>query len=362
MKHKNALNAIDPEFLAQKDDVVNDVMATLVFPCKGNYIEWTQENKYARSFMMGSVTGDLLSAGFPKFVNLGENPDNFPPPEDITDAFILEKMDGSLCIVDVINGELNMRTRGTHTYKTLDNATDFEVALAKHPNIEPWLKNHANLTLLFEIVTPNNRIVLDYPEIDFYLIGAINKLTYSLRAQNVLDAYAAEMAVKRPQYYTFTDLSDCVKTIKAIEGKEGVCMYMPDGEIFKIKGDQYLKLHAFKSNATPKNIMKLYAEYGMPSTVAEFSKKIEADFDWECWKYVAAKANAIVTMHEQLIVELKRLEHFVRVNAYLEDADFAHRNLNRNKGPMANIAFKLRKGIDPSVETLHKILQDRIKH
>lgn len=339
--HKKAINAIDPEFLAQKEGVINGVFSTLVFPCKGNFIEWTQENKYARSVVMGSVTGDLLSAGFPKFVNLGENPANFPPPDDITDAFIVEKMDGSLCIVDIIGGEINMRTRGTHSYKTLENAKDFEVALAKHPLIEPWLKNHVTLTLLFEIVTPNNRIVIDYPEIDLYLIGAIRKVDYSIVPQTSLDNMAAEMVVKRPPYYTFNNLSDCIKTVKAIEGKEGVCMYMPNGEIFKIKGDQYLKLHYFKSNATSKNMLALYEELDFPST-NEMQDYIVKMFDWECWEYSKEIFYKLVAAKTGVDRVVARLQEFVDANTALSQKEFAAKNIAVHSAPDSKVAFMLR--------------------
>ena len=36
--------------------------------------------------------GDLISAGFPKFMNWGENPQHFPVPSNLNDVVITEKV------------------------------------------------------------------------------------------------------------------------------------------------------------------------------------------------------------------------------------------------------------------------------
>ena len=161
-------------------------------PCKliqPNHIgtKFTQKNKIFRSSLW-DLEGNLISAGFPKFVNFGENPENFPVPTSLNNCKILEKIDGSLCICDYVNGHFSSRTRGTFEYKQLENYKDFEYCFQNNPNIEKWIKSNSNYTLLFEITTPNMKIVIDYGDIpQLRLIGCVNKDDYSLLNQYQLD-------------------------------------------------------------------------------------------------------------------------------------------------------------------------------
>ena len=45
-------------------------------------VDWTQQNKVLRSSVWNS-DGELVSAGFAKFVNWGEKPDVFPVPTSL---------------------------------------------------------------------------------------------------------------------------------------------------------------------------------------------------------------------------------------------------------------------------------------
>jgi len=273
------------EFIV-KDVIFCGIDAVLINP---NHIgtKFTQKNKIFRSSIWSKDTGILLSAGLKKFVNFSENPENFPVPTSLNGCKIVDKIDGSCVIIDLINRNLSMRTRGTSTYATMENAKDFDYCLSKYPAIAIWLASNSNYSLLFELTTPNLKIVLDYGnEPDFWLIGAINKNDYSLMTQDKLDELSKEIGVKRPEYYTFSSMDSLLDSIRAIEGKEGCCLYSKnDSEIHKIKGETYLKLHRFKSNATFENTVDLFVEFGMPS-YQEFEAKLIQTFDFECYQMV----------------------------------------------------------------------------
>lgn len=273
--------------------------ATLVIP---NHIgtKFTQHNSIFRSSIW-DLDGNLISASFKKFVNWGENPDNFPTPESLNKTTIVEKIDGSAVIIDYVNSVLSMRTRGTFSVITMENAVDFELCLNKYPKISEWLKNNSNYSLIAEITTPNLRIVIRYgDEPDFCLTGAINKDDYSLMTQTELDKLAGELGMARPDTYSFNDISDLLFNIDSWQQKEGVCVYSNNGQtIHKVKSTWYLKLHAFKSEASFENTIDLFFAYDMP-LYQDFEKKLIDQFDYECFQMVRGFASTICEGYKEV--------------------------------------------------------------
>jgi len=247
---------------------------------------WNKENIVFRSSIWDKQ-GNLLSAGFKKFVNIFEKPDVFTPPNNLDKTNILNKIDGSCMICDLINGELSVRTRGTFSYKTLDNAKDFEFAINKYPQIKEFLQEKPSCTILFEIVTPNNKIIIDYgKDIEIYLIGCIDKAGYTLLSQYTLDKIAQFYGFKRPERISANSLDELISAIKNTNGIEGCCLYTDnDQHIFKIKSDYWLKLHALKEDlGSLSKIIKLYFSLEDRS-LESLKKSIELSLDFECLSF-----------------------------------------------------------------------------
>ena len=93
------------EFIV-KEDLFCGIPAKLIIP---NHIgtKFNQKNKIFRSSIW-DLNGKLLSASYPKFVNMFENPDNFPFYDDGEHIFV-DKIDGSTGIFDWINFQLSIR-------------------------------------------------------------------------------------------------------------------------------------------------------------------------------------------------------------------------------------------------------------
>ena len=264
-----------------KEDMFCENYTTLVIP-KMIGCKWTQKNKIFRSSIW-DCEGNLVSASFPKFVNFGENPKNFPVPNSLNDCKIIDKVDGSLCIIDYYNNHLSMRTRGTFSINIAENASDFYHCLKKYPMIQEWIEKNNNYSLLCEITTPNQKIVLDYGnEPDFWLIGAINKNDYSLMTQENLDILSQSLKIKRPEYYSFSSLNTLTESIKTLIGKEGCCLYSKNQqEIHKIKAEKYLVLHHLKSElSSVEKVMDVWLEQQMPD-YNTFYSYIVTSFDYE---------------------------------------------------------------------------------
>ncbi len=258
------------------------VLAYLVTP---NHIgtKFNQRNSIFRSSIWDATTGQLLSASFKKFVNWSENPENFPVPTTLKGCSIVDKIDGSACIIDYSNSQLSMRTRGTFSVDSADNASDFVHCLSKYPKLSEWLETHPNYSILTEITTPNLRIVLHYgDEPDFWLTGAINKDDYSLMSQTDLDTLALELEMKRPGRYKFDDISTMLNEVDMWNGKEGVCLYSPNGQqIWKIKASSYLVKHRLKEEFSNfEKVLDFYIQEKCPA-YNDFYARVESVVDFE---------------------------------------------------------------------------------
>lgn len=257
--------------------------------------KWTNRNKHFRSSVW-NANGELISAGFPKFVNWGENPENFPVPTSLDNATVIEKMDGSLLIVSKYKGQFILRTRGTVDATKLDNGAEL---VAFQPILddlkERYTSNTWDFSLLFEWLSPTNVIVINYGnEPMFSLIGCIDHDDYSLTSQDTLDSWADVWKVARPQSYTFKSTEDLLVMVDLWKGKEGVCVYSKNEQVIhKVKAADYLIKHRFKSNATLENTLDLFISCGYPS-YSEFETQLITQFDYECFEMVRGFASLVV--------------------------------------------------------------------
>lgn len=332
--------------------------------------KWTQDNKHLRSSVWND-DGELVSAGFPKFVNWGENPENFPVPTSLKNCQITEKLDGSLLIVSKYKGNYILRTRGTVDATKLDNGFELEVFRDKllksitHDTPDTW-----NVSLLFEWVSPHQRIILNYgDEPDWYMVGIVNHEDYTLHAQSSLDMWAKNHGFKRPPAYTFPTIADLMLNVEHWKAKEGVVVYSPVG-MHKFKGLWYLALHRMKEAlASVDKVIDVWYEQGEPS-YQDFEKFIVDRFDWELWTQVQGDASRICDGAKEVAKIVAGMQRFV-TETCLPLGDPKDRKIRGQMAPLvigaygktnrANFVFTLLDGKWLSTEDRKKLLYQVLK-
>ena len=274
--------------------------------------KWTQDNKHMRSVVV-NYEGEVISAGFPKFTNWGENPDYFPVPTSLRNCTVMEKLDGSLLIVSKYKGQYILRTRGTVDASTMANGHELELfkdtILNKlHDNNDTW-----NYSVLFEWLSPINKIVLSYGDEPMWkLVGFVDHSDYSLATQDMLDLMAKKYDLLRPEIYTFTDVNDLLQNVEEWKGKEGVCVYSKnDQTIHKVKGAWYLALHHMKSELSNiEKVMDVWLEQGMPD-YNTFYNYIFTTFDYELAEQVKGMISRIVDAKKEVNKIVDGMNNFV---------------------------------------------------
>jgi RNA ligase len=188
--------------------------------------------------------GRLAARPFHKFFNVNEREETQMNLIDLSQPHeIMEKADGSMIHGIIVDSEVRLCTKMGIT----DIAMDAERYLALTPDNVDWLECRciAGITDLFEWVSPENKIVLDYAEKDLIYLGSRINIT----GEYFFDEDAPFTKVAR--YGSIEgNLADYISKHRADEGREGFIIRFiggeSNGQMFKGKNDWYVRIHKVK--------------------------------------------------------------------------------------------------------------------
>ena len=232
--------------------------------------------------------GDIVARPFKKFFNYEEH-----KPEDIpNEEFVVyEKLDGSLGILFYYEYEPTPKTKGEWILATRGSFTSPQAIKGKEIldryDISAWRKDN---TYLFEIIYPENRIVVDYGnEEKLVVLGAIHTETGEEIPDSILFWTQDSGFEVVTTYKTWGEGYDLLKE-EISKDKEGYVIRFKSGFRMKIKGEEYKRLHRILTNISNRDIWE-YLKDGKPldeildkvpdefyNWVKETKNKIETDF------------------------------------------------------------------------------------
>ena len=180
-------------------------------------------------------SAEIVARPFKKFFNFGEHGEN----HDLSDVVeVYDKVDGSLGILYTDpSGQPAIATRGSFTSEQALHATQ----VYRERYHMQWYPL-PEITYLFEIVYPENRIVLDYGEQDdLVLLGGVHIYGQVIGADEMW-RYEGWPGPSSRRIGVMT-LGEALK-LAARENAEGVVTRSyQTGEMLKIKQDDYVTLH-----------------------------------------------------------------------------------------------------------------------
>lgn len=210
--------------------------------------EWNWFERVSRGLILAVHSGEVVARPFDKFWNWGE----VEPAPDAVLVEVAEKLDGSLGILYRHQGRYQIATRGSFDS---DQARWANRYLERHCDLSklPW-----NYTLLFEIIYPQNRVVVDYGERrDLVLIGVRDRFTgYDLPRASVREV-GRLWHFALPAAHQTGDLMDVLAdTQRLTANEEGYVLRFSDGTRLKVKGDEYRKYHRWIMAFSFKNVLE----------------------------------------------------------------------------------------------------------
>lgn len=211
---------------------------------------WNAETMVCRGLIVDD-NWNVVQRPFGKFFNLGEYKGELP-----NEPFeVFEKLDGSLGILYFDhNDQPAIATRGSFYSAQAQRAT--QILREKYGNLS-W---NRDWTYLFEIVIPENRIVVDYGDTeDLYLLAIIH--TKSGGEDRETLSLASDVIPVCPSISTAEDLIEL--SLHDRPNHEGYVIRFQSGLRLKVKHEQYVRLHRLVTGVTPKRVWE-YLRDGKP--------------------------------------------------------------------------------------------------
>ena len=209
--------------------------------------------KEARGLILDSQDNfRVVRYAFKKFFNIDEG---YAAHIDWDTAVATEKIDGSIMSVWYARGKWRLSTNGTidafkaelagvGPYKTFGELFESVLPLSTFVGnrYEPYC-------LTFELVSPYNKVVIDYPETKVYLLSARNMLSEDLHETPAVETVAKELGVARPKFWLLEDEKEYRDLVASMpEGHEGIVVQDGNYERVKIKTLLYFEMHRAKNN------------------------------------------------------------------------------------------------------------------
>jgi RNA ligase len=240
---------------------------------------------------------NVVARPFGKFFNLGEMENQVIPNEPFE---VFEKLDGSLGILYWHEDKPFIASRGSFSSEQALMATELLHTQYAHviPNLDP------TKTYLFEIIYPENRIVVDYgAERKLVFLAVIDTQTgidivetQNFRSAAAQSAAAASLRVDGfdivKRYDGLNDLH-LLKTLEE-ENKEGFVVRFQSGYRLKVKFEEYQRIHRIVTGVSNVSIWE-YLKAGQDLT--PILEKVPDEFyEW------------VKETHAQLLVQFAEIE------------------------------------------------------
>lgn len=249
--------------------------------------KYTRSCQYGRLWdditinMRGTVVdnkGNRVAATLPKFFNIEEMPNSIPDEE----FEVFDKLDGSLGIGFFYDGEFVIATSGSFASKQAERAKEimkkYRMTLLNDKDLYEatgFKFNGNDLTLLWEIIYPENRIVVDYGGMEeLVLIGAIHTESGIECDYNELVGIGDVLGmpvVKR--HLGFKDVKELKKAIP--DNAEGFVIKFKDLRM-KVKSEEYVRLHRLLTECSSIDIWECLLN---GKTLDEFLDRVPDEFD-----------------------------------------------------------------------------------
>jgi hypothetical protein len=199
---------------------------------------------------------NVVAYPFYRFYNEGEGP---AAKVNLKNAKLQEKMDGSMIIlywhpykkvwtVATRGSVLASGPLGQNEDKTFSDLFWNTMGM-RYPQAMAIVEDMKQITFVFELIGPENRILTLYPENELRLLAARNTVNFYEAQGESLDYLADQMNIPRPKEYEFKTHDDIVKILESFNPtEEGFVLVEygndtePNNNRVKIKNPRYLAL------------------------------------------------------------------------------------------------------------------------
>ncbi len=230
---------------------------------------WTKETLQCRGLIL-DANYNIIANPISKFFNVEEigyeNLPNLP-------FKIFDKMDGSLGVLYWLNNQSYIATRGSFNSKQSIKANEL-----LNNKYKDCIQNlDLNKTYVFEIIYPENRVIVDYGQDENLVLLAI------IDTKTGIEEELVDIGFPLPKQYHYNSIEE----LKSLNwnNKEGFVIKYENGFRIKIKFEQYIELHKIVTQISSLTIWETLKEEGsltkwiedVPDEFFKWVKKTESD-------------------------------------------------------------------------------------
>ena len=285
---------------------------------------WNEETLSCRGLVLDSW-GNVVARPFKKFFNLSEVEGEIPdlPFE------VFEKMDGSLGIFFWYNGNPIFASRGSFTSD--QSKVGWEILKGMdYKNLK------RGVTYLFEIIYPENRIVVDYGDTEkLVLLGAVETSTGEEIPYSGIGENLERFELVR-KWSNKKSISELVKENDLI--REGYVLRFSNGYRVKVKFEEYCRLHKIITNVSNIDIWEKLKD-GLP--LNEILDKVPDEF----YGWVKNTENRLREEFQDTLGDSEKILYSIRKKLGDSERKVYAEEIKKNINP--GILFNLLDGRNP---------------
>jgi RNA ligase len=216
--------------------------------------EWDDTLMQCRGLVLDSKTGEIVACPMRKFFNYADKKHDASAMK-MENCDVLEKLDGSLGILFKDQGEWIFASRGsfisTHAQKGME--------MAKEKGILEKCKEE--FTYMFEMIYPDNRIVVNYGDrTDLVLIAMVHtRSSLDLALGDVVDE-AKRLGLSTPRIHDSTKTYESLQS-QNVKNEEGyIIRSRISGERVKLKFNEYVEIHAIRTRFSLRHVRQWFLQ------------------------------------------------------------------------------------------------------
>ncbi|MEZ6141527.1 MAG: T4 RnlA family RNA ligase [Zavarzinella sp.] len=212
---------------------------------------WNNETMQCRGLILDR-NWNIIARPFPKFFSV-EQLKGVVPAEPFE---VYEKLDGSLGILYFVEGEPHIASRGSFTSEQAKRAT--RIIQKKYAHLQLDISK----TYLFEVIYPENRIVVDYGDQEDLILLAI--MDTRTGTEEPLQQIGFPVVKRYDGFGHFDEILAMQN-----DSSEGFVVRFQSGQRVKIKFEEYKRLHRLLTGVSPRAIWDVLANGGVLADILE---------------------------------------------------------------------------------------------
>lgn len=255
--------------------------------------------------IMFDKKGNLLSRPFHKFFNYNEREETQAANLPLKYGYsIYTKEDGSM-----------IRPVWIETLKEFwwctkmgmsDTAVNANAFANSKPNYIRFAEfcNNVGITPIFEWCSNKNRIVISHPEDKLVLLAARYNQSGKYMPRDILSGFAIWCKIPMVEHHTNLEFDSLVGNVKDIRDIEGFIVQFKNGDMIKLKTDEYLRIHKARETVTNERALaELFIENKLDDikpSLTEDDLKVVTDFE----SLISEKINAKINWLDKEFIEV----------------------------------------------------------